>query len=189
MSSNGDTERRARSPREQGSQRRRIKPSDKRPTTKGDRSCIPIYAHLLKSKLSARVSASENLLSTSAVVLSVLLLWLAPSLKNVAVLARRVAILSLGPGDAGSVCPVIPIPPGPCPLVGGVRKVEVVDPPVCFSRSFVISRSRFRHEETCSPPSRLAQTREKTEALRASIRTNDGKLFPLTILISAAGEI
>jgi len=77
----------------------------------------------------------------------------------------------------------------PFDVPGGDAGVE----PACFgpyrSRIRLISRSLFRHDETCSPPSLFAHTCEKTDALSASKRMNPGRAVKLTILVSAAGEI
>src|SRR2546421_8270389 len=86
-------------------------------------------------------------------------------------------VLSLEPRS----CPVTPDPD-----IGA--GVVVVGTEACFSRSRIISRSRLRHEEIYSPPSRLDHTKENTEAFSASMRTKAGRAFKLTTLVSAAGE-
>lgn len=60
--------------------------------------------------------------------------------------------------------------------------------PSALSRSLLISRSRFRQEEICSP-SWLLQTREKTEALRARMRTKAARFLPETTFGVPAQEI
>lgn len=84
--------------------------------------------------------------------------------------------------------------PCPAPPLRGLGEL-VDDPPrpglmpPYFSRSRLISRKRLRQGEKCSPPSRCAHTRLKTEALRATSRTKAGKALAETTFVSAAGDI
>jgi hypothetical protein len=72
---------------------------------------------------------------------------------------------------------------------GGDAGVEIEGFGPYFSRIRLISLNLFLQDETCSPPSLFAQTREKTDALRANSRMKPGKADKLIIFVSAAGDI
>lgn len=73
---------------------------------------------------------------------------------------------------------------------GGVGPNEAADDfGPYFSRRRLISRRRFLQALTCSPPLRLCQTMEKTDALSATSRMNPGSALSEIIFVSDAGDI
>jgi hypothetical protein len=107
--------------------------------------------------------------------------------KNVATLPRLKLKLALS--RMLLLGEVIPLP-GPMLVGNGAGAVGLVGDlgPYC-SRMRSIALRRLRQEDMYSPPVRLAQTREKTEALSARSRMKSGKALKLSSFVSAAGDI
>lgn len=142
------------------------------------------YAHLEKSKLSTRLSSPRpGPTSVSAVESTDDRCEL-----DSAVFERKFAtedlrrLLRLSRTFLGSFDAPLEVP-------GGDVGVELGRFGPYRSRIRLISRSRLRHDETCSPPSLFAHTCENTEALRASNLMNPGNAVKLMIFVSAAGDI
>lgn len=115
-------------------------------------------------------------------------LWLALAL-GVGKALLLVVVLRLGLGDFKLRYPGIP----DGGLIAALAELVCVfvtfaGQAMYLSLNLLISLSRFRHGEKCSPPSLLLHTRLNTLAFSASNLTNPGKLPADTNLGSAAGD-
>lgn len=141
---------------------------------------LPIYAHFEKSRDSTRLSSPVTGPTSVSAVESTDERW---ETGSGAVLVRKFAtedrrrLLMLSRMFT------------PFEVPGG----EVAADPGVFGayRSLILlmACNLLRQDETLSPPSRFDQTKENTDALRASSRMNPGRAARLMILVSAAGDI